>query len=261
LHYLEKRNNIKDFEAKPSRSATTVVGTGMEFANDISLNIEAYYKYLFDRSYTELAVNSDGTARRNFNFDGEGNVWGIDVMLQKTKGTYFESWLSYSFNFARYRDPHSAVYDDWYYPEFHRFHTINLVATIKPLHTFHIITRFGFASGKPETQKDNIRTVSVNTETGSRINEYMRDEHYSDTKRTPFAMPLDIKFSWYKFDAQDRVKREIYFSVENILSLFLPKANATVVNRYTGIEEEAGGMAVMTGLAIPLPSFGVKWHF
>jgi hypothetical protein len=49
--------------------------------------------------------------------------------------------------------------------------------------------------------------------------------------------------------------------VENILSLFLPSTKTTTINRYTGIEEESGGMAVMTQLAIPLPSFGIKWHF
>lgn len=261
LHYLEKRNNVEDFDMKPSRSVTNVIGSAIEFSNDISLNIEAYYKYLFDRSYTTMTVNSDGTAQRNFNFDGDGNVWGIDVMLQKVKGGYFEGWLAYSFNFARYRNPHGTAYNDWYYPEFHRFHNINLVATIKPLRTFHIITRFGFASGKPETQKDNIRKVNVITEKNDHITEYIRGEYYSDTLRSSFAMPFDIKFSWYKFDAQDRVKREIYFSIENILSLLLPATKTTIVNRYTGIEEEAGGMAVMTGLAIPLPSFGIKWHF
>ncbi|GHV21356.1 hypothetical protein FACS189494_06620 [Spirochaetia bacterium] len=258
LHHIEKKHNVQSYQMKPARSSTTVIGAVIEFPYDLSFNIEGYYKYLFDRSYVTTERNSaSGILEKTFNFDGEGHIWGIDLMLQKTKGKYFEGWISYSFNFARYRDPNNSVtYNDWYYPLFHRFNNLNFVGIIKPLKTFHITTRFGFASGKPDTNKDPIRFVTING-----IKQYTRDEHYSDTERTSFSMPLDIKFSWYKFDAQDRLKWELYVSVENILVMMLPSTKTSIVNRYTGTEEDAGGMAVMTQLAIPLPSIGAKWHF
>jgi hypothetical protein len=49
--------------------------------------------------------------------------------------------------------------------------------------------------------------------------------------------------------------------MENSLALFLPSLKSSAVNRYTGKVEEAGGMAVMTELSMPMPSFGFKWSF
>ncbi|MDR3333995.1 MAG: hypothetical protein LBT13_03765 [Treponema sp.] len=108
------------------------------------MNIEGYFKYVFDRTYTSLDVQSQG-AELVYRFDGEGRIWGIDVLLQKTESRY---WDSYSFTHARYRDPQGVVSNKtiigsevvgtaWYYPSFHRFHTVNLVVTIKPLRQFH----------------------------------------------------------------------------------------------------------------------------
>ena len=90
-------------------------------------------------------------------YDGVGNIWGIDLMLQKLQSRFWDGWLAYSFSWARYRDPSSGRAnmgisggtqgDDWYFPGFHRFHNLNLVFNIRPAPQFNIYTRFGFASG------------------------------------------------------------------------------------------------------------------
>ncbi|MDR3171868.1 MAG: TonB-dependent receptor plug domain-containing protein [Treponema sp.] len=271
LHYLEKRHGVADFDLKPTRSWTSLAGTSLEFFPGLRLNIEGYFKYVFDRTYTSLDVQAQG-ADLVYRFDGEGRIWGIDVLLQKTESRYWDGWISYSFTHARYRDPQGVVSNKtiignevvgtgWYYPAFHRFHTVNLVVTIKPLRQFHIAARLGFTSGKPKKEQGPITSTLVQTEDGQLIEQFMRTETYSDRERTTFSLPLDLKFSWYRFDPKGRVRSEIYFSVENILALFLPSIKSTVVNRYTGAEEEAGGMAVMTQLAMPLPSFGIKWSY
>ncbi|GHT97109.1 hypothetical protein FACS1894142_0850 [Spirochaetia bacterium] len=277
LHYLEKQHGVADFAMKPTRSWTSLAGTSLDFSHGplglqgFLLSVEGYYKYVFDRTYTSMKITPAG-ASLAYNFDGEGQIWGIDLLLQKTGGRYWDGWLSYSFNHARYRDPLAAVSErtiigsetvgtDWYYPAFHRFHTLNLVLNIKPLPQFHIATRLGFTSGKPKKELGPIEPVTVQRENGDIIEQFIRTETYSDSGRTAFSMPLDIKFSWYRFDPTGRVRTEIYFSVENILSPLLPSAKTTIVNPYTGIEETAGGMAVMTQLAMPLPSFGIKWSY
>jgi hypothetical protein len=108
---------------KPARSFTSVLGARLEFVHDINLNIEGYYKYLFDRVYTPDADNHP-------QFDGEGRAWGMDLLLQKMQSRYFDGWIAYSFNFTKHLDPASG--DSWFFPEYHRFHNLNIVFNVKP---------------------------------------------------------------------------------------------------------------------------------
>jgi hypothetical protein len=261
LHYLEKRHVTESgFALKPARAWTSLAGVALDFSPDLLLRIEGYYKQVFDRAYASLEINPGGAAAMAYQFDGEGSIWGIDVLLQKAESRFWDGWLSYSFNYAKYRDPQGAL-SDWHYPAFHRFHTLNLVLNIKPTPRFSIATRLGFTSGKPAKKLGPISSQMVLTESGDIIEQFMRNEEYDDDGRTAFSLPLDIKFSWHLSNPKRRARTEIYFSVENSLALFLPSTKTTIVNPYTGQEETAGGMAVMTQLAMPLPSFGVKWSY
>ncbi|GHT65600.1 hypothetical protein FACS1894110_07870 [Spirochaetia bacterium] len=241
LRYLEKQNIGADFMLKPVRSWTSLVGTALDFSYGLRFSIEGYYKMVFDRTYT------NGSA---YQFNGEGHIWGFDLLLQKTESRYWDGWISYSWNDVQYRDS-----EGWYYPAFHRFHTLNLALNIKPHERFHIAAHLGFASGKLAQVIESVTTTRVNG-----IDLYV-PKYADELQRTAFSMPLDIKFSWYLYKPGSKVQTEIYLGVENLLAPLLPSTKTTVINPYTGTAEEAGGMAVMTELAIPLPSFGVKWSY
>jgi hypothetical protein len=181
---------------------------------------------------------------------GEGSIWGFDLMLQKLDSRYVDGWITYSFNDVQYRDG-----GGWYRPEFHRFHTLNLVLNIKPTKAFRIGVHMGFASGKLAKVIDSVTPTTVGGTT------LYVPEYADEMERTGFSLPLDIKLTWYLHKPGRKLHTEIYLAVENVLGPLLPSTKSTVINPYTGAKEEAGGMAVMTELAIPLPSFGVKWRY
>lgn len=251
LRYLEKNKINDDFVLKPVRSWTNLIGTAVDFSFGLRFSVEGYYKLLFDRTVADR-ISTNETV---YQFDGEGRVWGFDLLLQKTESRYWDGWISYSWNDVQYRD-----IAGWYYPLFHRFHTLNLVLNIKPLERFHIAAHLGFASGKLTRTIKSVSTASAPAADGQLINLYI-PVYADEPERTGFSLPLDIKFSWYLYKPNSKVRTEIYLGVENLLGPLLPSIKSAVINPYTGAEETAGGMAVMTELAIPLPSFGVKWSY
>ncbi|MCL2442794.1 MAG: TonB-dependent receptor plug domain-containing protein, partial [Treponema sp.] len=150
-------NRYEIDKIRPNRSWTSILGLRFEFPESLSFNIEGYYKYVFDRMYIPMAVNV-GDLDINPQFDGEGMVWGLDVMLHKVQSRFWDGWLAYSYNWAKYRDPQGSGFGfggsggnsgDWYFPSFHRYHNLNLVMNIKPISNINIYFRFGLASGSP----------------------------------------------------------------------------------------------------------------
>jgi hypothetical protein len=271
---IEPRYNIEDFELRPNRSWTSVIGAKAEFGGGLSLNVEAYYKYVYDRMYAAVELSPYGTVPEAY-FDGEGRIWGIDVMIQKMQSRYWDGWLSYSFNHSRYRDPGGldssmsvtggnagARGDIWYYPGYHRFHNLNLVLNIKPLRQFNIFTRLGLASGVPLPKIENtITSYPVYLwDKGAYIEKWKRSSRYDDDNRTTWSIPLDIKFSIYKFNRTGKAQSEVYIAVENSLSLIYTSKGNTSFNSYTG-EEDTGSMSASYELPIPMISFGYKWSY
>jgi hypothetical protein len=234
----------------------------IDLAEKLSFNIEAYYKNVFDRAYTVTNVfnNPDSPSRSStidYWFNGTGRIVGFDFMLQKMESRYWDGWLSYSFTWAQYRDPnaipaqlpqkeingvlveanpdrYSKTGNDWYYPDFHRYHNINLVLNFKPSQSFHIGTRFGFATGTP---------------TGD-----------GNTERIGFSWPVDVKFSFFRFNPKGKVNTEIYLGIENLQSLVYDAVWIARVNGYTG-EEEPSEYKPVYDLPIPMISFGFKWRY
>jgi len=261
--------NIK--KMKPNRSWTSVLGVKFEFPESLILNVEGYYKYIFDRMYVSVAPGIPVTINPQFN--GEGVVWGIDVMLQKMQSRFWDGWLSYSFNWAMYHDPNGSNGgmgisggnrgNDWYFPSFHRFHNLNLILNIKPTQKFNIYLRFGIASGeilptrigdKPESEP----VLIFNEDGVPKIIEKFIWDYYIDNKnRTTPSLLMDIKFSFFGVNKYGKSRYEIYFAIENILGLLYTAQGNTSFNQYTG-EIDTGSFSATYDIPIPIPSFGVK---
>jgi hypothetical protein len=264
-----------DGTLKPNRSFTSLGGIRAEFFRGLSIDIEGYYKYVFDRTYVFTDLNP---ARRYFRFDGEGRIWGFDILLKKAQGRYLDGWISYSFNSAMYREPGvpgdpnaffnvaNAVSNDWYYPSFHRFHVLNLILNIKPRERFAITTRFGLASGVPLStvvtgkQPYSVDVLDENGVSTGFIQKWKRVYARDKGSRVSVSIPMDIKFSFFNFKPNGKAHQEFYVAIENVLSLVhTPKGNTTF-NPYTG-EENTGSMAASYDIPIPVPSFGFKWSY
>ncbi|MDR0451208.1 MAG: hypothetical protein LBH26_08070 [Treponema sp.] len=262
-----------DIELRPNRSVSTVAGAKIEFPEGLSLNIEAYYKHVFDRIYLidSYIPGNIATMNREYHFDGQGRIWGLDFMLQKLESRYWDGWISYSFNHAMYREPdHSngngngtgPASGAWYYPGFHRFHVINLFLNIKPLRQFNISARLGFVSGVPLSVIDGSpESYSVQIlESGQIIEKWKRPSHRDNDNRSTWSLPLDVKFSLYRFNRKGKVSSEIYLAVENVLALVYKAKGNTTFNSYTG-EEDLGNDTASYEIPVPIPSFGFKWSY
>jgi hypothetical protein len=261
------------FTLKPNRALTSLAGLKAEFYRGLSVGIEGYYKHVFDRTYVYTGIDA---FRRYFHFDGEGRIWGFDLLLKKAQGRYLDGWISYSFNSARYREPGvpgnsnqfynvtNAVSSEWYYPSFHRFHVLNLILNIRPREKFTITTRFGLASGVPlSTVVTGKQPYSVEVLDGYGsyyIQKWKRITARDNDNRVSLSIPLDIKFSIFNFKSGGKAHQEFYVAVENLFSLVhTPKGNTTF-NPYTG-EDNRGSMSASYDIPIPIPSFGFKWSY
>jgi len=268
----EEKYNISNI--KPNRSWTSVLGIRFEFPESVILNIEGYYKKIFDRMYIPVSPGSD-SVNINPQFDGEGRVWGIDVMLQKMQSRFLDGWLSYSYTWAQYRDPKGSLGgmgisggnmgDDWYFPEYHRFHNLNLIINIKPTPRINIYFRFGVASGIPLERRvgDSPRSYPVlvyegeNGENSYFIEKFFWPTVIDENNRTTPALPMDFKFSFFGGNKNGKARFEVYYAIENILGLLYTSQGNTRFNQYTG-EIDNGDFSATYDIPIPIPSFGVK---
>jgi hypothetical protein len=273
IEFLQEKNRIGDFDLRPARSWTSVLGTKVEFQEGYLFNLEGYYKYLFDRTHAYIETDyRTGMASSVFSFDGKGHIWGFDLILQKKGIGYFDGWVSYSFNVARYRgtDALSATdlttagrEDIWYYPYFHRFHVLNLILNVKPIPNINIAVRFGFASGRPIGKPDGAPRsypVEIMDENNRLIEKWRSSYRYDDHSRTTWSFPLDLKISFLRFKTGGKSRMETYVAVENLLVLAVPARGNTRYNEYTG-EEAEGSFNASYEIPIPVLSFGYKWSY
>ncbi|MDR1024468.1 MAG: hypothetical protein LBL56_01985 [Treponema sp.] len=242
-----------DQDIKPDRSVTAQGGINAELAGGLNIDIEGYYTYVFNRGY---AFTNGASSAQNLYFDGQGRMWGFDLVLKKTEGRRLDGWVSYSFNSTQYREPavpddlfSNAVYavsNDWYYPAFHRFHELNLILNIKPTDRFAITTRLGFTSGLPgDGQSYSVTALDENGNPGA-IHRRKRIAGSDKGSRTGFSVPLDIKFSFFNFTPRGKSRQEFYAAVENVLSPIHHPGN-NIFNPYD--------------IPIPIPSLGFTWSF
>jgi hypothetical protein len=278
IFIAEERYNIK--ELKPNRSWTSVVGTKLEFPHSIILNVEAYYKYVFGRMYATVQFGIDDVENVDPHFNGIGRVWGIDIMLRKAQSRYFDGWISYSYSWAKYRDPDTVNADryisggsrgsDWYFPGYHRFHNLNLVLNIKPTPRINFYTRFGLASGTQLSRRVTPQPVSYpvfvfdpddpfNSEKNYFIEKYSWPSVSDENNRTTPTLSMDIKFSISGKNDYRKTRYEIYMAVENVLSLVYSSKGNTSYNSYTG--EENPSTSASYGIPIPVPSFGFTYSY
>ena len=266
----EERYNVTHI--KPNRSWTSILGIKFEFPESLSLNIEAYYKYIFDRMYLRINTNP-GETEILPNFDGEGISWGIDVMLHKIHSRYWDGWISYSYNWTKYKDPNGRIGgpgfsggnrgDDWYFPTFHRFHNLNLILNYRPIQSINIYFRFGLASGRPLSRRigDGPESYPVLIYGEDKIIEkYYWDSVIDENNRTTFSLPMDIKLSILGTNRTGKTRYEVYIAVENVLALLYTAEGNTSFNQYTG-RVDTGSNTASYDMPIPIPSIGVKINY
>jgi hypothetical protein len=204
LQNVGATDDVKTNAQTQNRSWTTVAGTKIDFMSGFTFTFESYFKYVFNRAYTIRDRDDTGSISvysMDYYFDGEALIWGFDTMLQKFDSRYWNDWVSYSYINARYRDPKSTALSrnkgGWYYPNFHRFHTLNLIVNYKPVKTVNLMTRFSLASGIPL-----LKTAAIvpDPDDPDSSPPYTRIQVYDDYSRAGLVIPLDINLSIFSFN-------------------------------------------------------------
>lgn len=257
-------------DCEMNKAIFSVLGTDIQFADDWSFKLEGYYRYYYSRLYMieEYKGNKASLTGKN---DGIGYSYGFDLMLQKKAGTWYDGYISYSFINAKFKNPTSPAHDnqvtmrgeplnEWYYPEYHRFHTINLVTNFHPTSHWDIMVKGTIASGTPLRENGDLFCYPVVMDNGTVVQRYSQNSKYSDTLRSQWSCPVDIRVA-YKFDTMGgKLKWEIYGGAQDIfVNLYQPKAGETF-DAYTGEKSDVPSTASFS-IGIPLINIGFKLSY
>ena len=256
LQNINASNHIDPLEATQNRSWTSIIGAKADLNGGYTFILEGYVKRVFRRTYTKTS-ETQNVRKSDYFFDGEAFIWGFDLMLQRFSSRYWDGWISYSYIDAKYHDPQSTDlarnYGGWYYPSFHRFHTLNVIVNYTPIEAVQITARFSLASGIPVPRLVRIRSEGNPPR-------YWGETVYDDNSRTGVNIPLDIKLSLFGSRKNGKVLREIYVSIENVLSLFYTAEGWPHIDRNTGERTTYHNMDSYE-LPIPMLTFGFKWSY
>jgi len=272
---LNKDFGINDFELAPPKTLMTVLGWDTQIAGDLHFKIESYYKYIFDRYYQNFKIES-GNLTPLIKTDGIGHVFGADLLLERKGSRYIDGMLSYSFVYARYFNPEFGTDEvaiegdrdprgEWYYPDFHRFHSLNLLLDIKPYQWLTLTTKLTFASGTPKSEwaddKEMYWAAIENSNGDIEMAEmYNRSSQNSNTLRMNWILDLDFKISFHNYKKDSKIEWELYIAAENVLapllSAILPN-DSVDLDKWNGDEKDVPS----PGLNFPIPSLGFKMSY
>lgn len=247
---------LGDFSVQAPKSFMTLAGWEARFVEGVRFKIEAYYKYLYDRYYINFVEVENDTEEievvPRLRTDGIGHAGGFDLLLDRRTSRWVDGMLSYSFIYARYKNPTSDDTDEnpseprerWYYPSFHRFHTLNALINLKPRDWLTVTTTITFASGDLSPsygEKEIVPTFVVDNREGVDLNvmeTYEREQFYNDDNRNGWVLPVDIRASIHNYRDGSKVYREFYVGVEDVLAPLInrisPDSDTVETDKYTG---------------------------
>lgn len=269
----DEQYDIKSFEVGPNRAWFQVLGTELDFSEGWSFRLEGYYKHYYNRLYlTGVLDGATGTMDYSAKTDGVGYATGFDLMLQKKDGRYFDGYMTYSFVVSKYKNPtapqgdwtttmYGEPLDQWYYPSFHRFHTLNLILNWKPVKGMVVTVKTSVATGTPRKKAGKIVMYPVAVKNGDGtttiIEQYKRTEEYDSSLRNDISCPVDIRIGYARYFTNSKIRHEYYIGAENIfVNLYTPKTNSGF-DPFTG-KEIADSDKADYGIGIPQISLGYK---
>lgn len=259
------------------KSFMALLGGEARFSGGWRFKIEGYYKHLYDRFYINFVEErqDDGSLEGvpRVYTDGIGHVGGFDLVLDRRTSRWFDGMVAYSFIHARYLNPTGDGGDGsaaeprgrWYYPPFHRFHTLNALVNVKPLDWLTLTTTVTFSTGQLAPsygEKEIVPLFIADGAGGLDVAEtYERDQFYSNTNREGWVLPVDIRLSFHWYPEDSKVYREFYIGGEDVLAVLVneiaPSSDAVTTDRYTGEDTRAAEQ----NASFPIVSIGFRMSY
>lgn len=272
---ISKENGIKDFDLHANRAIFGVLGANADLTNGWNFKLETYYKYYLSRIYSynlSTEANNYQDSTMFFKDNGKGHVFGIDAMIEKKAGGKWDGYLSYSFVYSRLKNPtavnksdyvdtmYNAPLDEWFYPYYHRFHTLNIVSNWHFGKGWTFTVKGTIATGAPKEETGPVSCYAAAMGDGTIVQRYSRSSFYSDTLRTQISCPVDLRISYQWKTNNDKFNWEFYFALQDIfVNFYSPKAEKSF-NQYTGEPSDKTESADFS-IGVPIPSIGLKMKF
>jgi len=272
----QKEYKISNFSLRQQQVLTSVLGLEVLFPLGFKIKLEGYYKFYFNRFYINKYYHEEDNEYEYINHsDGYGHVVGFDLIFQRKISKYVDGWISYSFIFARFYNPstddlYSEFTDEgeptnrWYYPYYHRWHSLSIVLNIRPTPWLTITHSFGIHTGLPKVSYSGDPDMFCAVTEDDELLELYRDfPEYSDILRTGISLPLSFRISFNHYFPRTKIRFEIYGALDNILSIsfqgnkIYEPDERTIINKYTGEEI----MAPVPDYTMFVPSFGIKLSY
>ncbi len=266
---LSAPSNVQSTFTKPNGQVVTGISNGLQyawhavggfeydFAKNVSLNVEGYYKYFTRLSNINLNKLYDDVAQFNMIDDvfkkdfiiENGEAYGLDVLVKRsTQRTHL--WLGYSLGKVTRWDGFMT-----YATVFDRRHNINLVYTYMfgKKKNIEVSARWNYGSGLPFTPTAGYYQ-SENFSNGVSTDYLSTNPNYIETilgplnsKRLPDYHRLDVSAKW-PITIKGKQPLEATVGITNLYN----RQNIFYVNRLTS--------QVIYQLPI-LPSFGLSYRW
>ncbi len=169
-------NTIGNAELKPQKTTIYEIGLQQQIAEDLSLDITAYFKDIRNLTGTEILHSITGIRYARYINRDYGNVKGLTFSLEKRMLRGLAATVDYTYQIAKGNasDPASAFLDvqagrepqkqlvplDW-----DRTHSLNVSATIGAPEDYALSLIAKLGSGLPYTPTEqNVRTAVENSE-------------------------------------------------------------------------------------------------
>jgi outer membrane receptor protein involved in Fe transport len=244
-------------DIKPEKSYHIVFGIEKDL-DEFFVRTEGFYKYYDDLVTIDHALNF---------VNGEiGQSYGFEFFFQKKIGKDLDGWISYTFvvtkrkvakrtpdtAYLNTKGPYEIPFDTWYYPEYDRRHSLNIILNYDFNPKWKLAMTYKFGTGTPYTDivggvKYGIDTNGDNANAEEFFYNPIRGEYNS--KRIPYYMNLDVKltmpFFWDNWSCYIQVINALYN--ENIVGYNYDQTYAK--------KKES------TGIPFPVPIFGIRAEF
>jgi TonB family protein len=234
--------NFGNPDLLPEGARQYMIGTEAHFTDALSLDVQLYYKDLFDQTRSTLGQNGTGDLATSFDdvryrSIGKGRSYGAEILLRHALTRNFFGWVSYSLSRTE-RDYNEGK--TWGLSPFDQPHNLTVVASYKLPHDWIAGVRLRYVSGA-------LTTPYVGAIYDANANYYFPLPGAFFSRRLPDFVQLDVRID----------KRFVY--KEWMLAVYLDLQNAT--NR-ANVESvlysfDYSQQAYLTGLPI-LPVLGVR---
>lgn len=231
-------------DLQPEGASQFMVGTEVRFTDAITLDLQLYYKDLFNQARATLSSSGDDVASGmiplRYGSFGRGRNYGAEVLLRHALTRNFFGWVAYSLSRTE-RDFRGGTV--WAPAQFDQPHNLIVVASYKLPFDFIVGARVRYTSGP-------LRTPIVGAIYDVNANYYFPIQGQQFSERLPDFFQLDVRLD-KRFVFQGWMLA-LYVDVQNVTNRQNVEA---VLNAY-----DYSAQAFVTGLPI-LPVLGVRGEY